>query len=333
MRDGLLIALAVSFLAALACGGGDSGAGAGTGLSEGPIEAFGSIWVNGVEWELDGAVITVDGQRIDEDDLELGMFARVRGDRDDGPSGRAHEVEIDDELKGPIESMADVSQDEKRLVVLSYEVVVRRGSTAFLGTDFDSLQVDQVVEVHGYVDGAGGILATFVEFEEIVSYGDSKVKFSGTVGGLSGDHFRIRDIDVAFDPGGGNTELELDGPLVNGRFVEVKGIIDAPRDVFATEIEDEDRFDDDDRGEVEVEGFVQEFNGIDDFVVGRFRVDAASARIEGGPGAIQNGVLVEVEGALRDGILFAEEVELEDHDDDDEEDDDDDDDTGDSDDS
>jgi hypothetical protein len=312
MRHGFLFAAAVSFLAAVACGGG-SGSGGGTGLSEGPIEAFGSIWVNGVEWETRGAVITSDGTRIDESDLELGMFCRVRGDRDDGPSGHAHEVEIDDELKGPIESVTDVSPDEKRLVVLSYEVTVRRGSTVFKGTDFDSLDVDDVVEVHGYVDGNGDILATFVEFEELVSYGSSKVKLSGSVSGLSGDSFRIRDVDVTFDPNGADTRLELDGPLADGRLVEVKGIIEAPREVFATKIEDADEHDDD-RDEVEVKGFVQDFNGIDDFVVGRFHVNAASARIEGGAGAIQNGVLVEVEGSLRDGTLVAREVDLEDGD-------------------
>ncbi|HKK51694.1 MAG TPA: DUF5666 domain-containing protein, partial [Myxococcota bacterium] len=91
--------------AALACGAGgegsvaDTGGMSGTGISQGPITAFGSIFVNGVEWDLSEATVVVNDAPTTESELRLGMVVRVEGSfDDDGASGRALSVAFDAEL-------------------------------------------------------------------------------------------------------------------------------------------------------------------------------------------------------------------------------------------
>ena len=72
-------------------GGGDGGGGAGIGgtgfAGSGTIDGTGSIFVNGIRFDVDDADITVGGQPATEDDLGLGMVVRVRGrvDADGAP--------------------------------------------------------------------------------------------------------------------------------------------------------------------------------------------------------------------------------------------------------
>ena len=70
MRDVCRFATALAAaLCLLSCDGGggeggsfaDSGGISGTGLSEGAIDSFGSIFVNDVEWDLARATIEIDG--------------------------------------------------------------------------------------------------------------------------------------------------------------------------------------------------------------------------------------------------------------------------------
>ncbi len=101
-----LVGLACALL--VACGGSGGGVGGidpgggigGSGMtSSGSISAFGSIFVNGVEYETNGAMITVDGDSATEADLGLGMVVLVIGTvNDDGVTGTAEQVIFDDEV-------------------------------------------------------------------------------------------------------------------------------------------------------------------------------------------------------------------------------------------
>ena len=80
----------------------------------GTINGFGSIFVNGVEFETDEADILVDGQRVGEDALGLGMVVLVDGTvNEDGVTGTANSVVFDDEVEGPIEAIQP-GQDGER---------------------------------------------------------------------------------------------------------------------------------------------------------------------------------------------------------------------------
>src|SRR5262245_66428647 len=67
-----------------ACGGGGGGGIGGTGASSpdvsvGTITAFGSVWVNGVEFSSNGTVIKRDDNSVTQGELRVGMVARVDG--------------------------------------------------------------------------------------------------------------------------------------------------------------------------------------------------------------------------------------------------------------
>ena len=100
-------------------GGIDGGGGGGTvtnpgggidrsGNSVGTIDGFGSVIVNGVEWETDGStVFTVeDDDSSSQDDLDVGDVVIIRGTIDDSTgAAAATSVEADDLIEGPISTI------------------------------------------------------------------------------------------------------------------------------------------------------------------------------------------------------------------------------------
>lgn len=323
---------------ALACGGAgggslaDTGGVSGTGISQGSISAFGSIFVNGVEWDLGDATIRIDGTPASENDLRLGMVVRVEGDfGDDGLTGSALSVDFDAEIKGPIATDPVLTPGlltQKTFEVLGQTIRVDEGTTIFDdGASFAGLARDQVVEVSGFVDDTGTLRATRVELEGEFPT-DDDVELRGTVSTLMTDpdgtgSFNLGPIMVHFD---GTTSFSDVTPqtLANGDFVEVEGFIrqGTEEEVDAVEIELEQKgFGDDDLEQAELEGIVTNFVGLADFRVAGIPVDASNAILDPATATIANGDLVEVEGRLESGVLIASRVELEDDDDDDDDDD------------
>jgi hypothetical protein len=155
MFSGINRACLLMLIAVLAsCGGGGGGGGVaavsspggggigGTGLtSSGTVDGFGSIFVNGVEFETDDAVILVDGESVGEDQLGLGMVVVVSGTvNDDGATGIAERVIYDEEVEGPVESIErDQDGDSMLLVVVGQEVIAERTGTVFDDVSFDTL--------------------------------------------------------------------------------------------------------------------------------------------------------------------------------------------------
>ena len=165
----------------------DSGGMSGTGISQGSINSFGSIFVNGVEWDVSDARIELDGVVANESALRVGMVVRVEGDRsDDGLSGDAQSVEFDDSIEGPIQSdpVETVPGLEKTFSVLGTTIVMRVDQTSFDdGASFAGLVMDDVVEVSGFVDAAGAVHATRIERKGAFPV-DDEVELRGNVANL-----------------------------------------------------------------------------------------------------------------------------------------------------
>ena len=118
--------LALSSLLLAGCGGGGGGGGGvspppppppppppsggitrtGVGFAAGPITDFGSVWVNGVEYNTDGADFFRDDNPSQEIEFEKGETVIVKGTIDDNtidgpnPTGVAQTVELDELVKG-----------------------------------------------------------------------------------------------------------------------------------------------------------------------------------------------------------------------------------------
>jgi len=324
--SGLLVVLFM--LVATGCGSGGGGGGGigdlaggigGTGVTSGTVSGFGSVFVNGIEFETDGASRTVndvtDISNGSDDDrvLGIGMVVTIIGSvNDDGVTGTADSIEYDNEIEGPVAAapVEDLDGVSKTFDIFNVTVVVDRNATVFVATDYGSLARNDVLEVSGYFDADGKLLATRVEKEGVLDLGASEVEIKGEVSGFNGiDTFVLASITVTFD---GTTVFEgLPGTVANGQYVEVKGTLDTAVSVTASRIELEDDGFGDDVDKISIEGIVTDFQGVNDFKVAGQRVDASNALFE--PAAlaatIADGDRVEVEGAIINGILEAKEVE------------------------
>jgi hypothetical protein len=299
----------MSVAASCSSGGGGGGGIGGSGIvAQGTITGFGSIYVNGIEYETGMATVEINEQSADESALQLGMVVTVSADlNDDGVSGTADSVVVDNILRGPIAVANDPDSDNvtRTIEILGFTVTLSRDETLFGGTTFGDVSFGDLVEISGFPTADTAVQATRVQLTT-----SSEVELSGTVAGFDGDSFTFgTTVTIELD---GNTQVS--GPaLGDGQFVEVEGTLLATVPqlrILASEIEPEDDGLPGDAGEVEIEGIVTAFTDIGNFTVGIVTVNASSAGFE--PATLANtlaiGDRVEVEGDIRNNVLVAEEV-------------------------
>ena len=293
-------------LAACGGGGGDGGIG-GTGVtppdvSVGTITAFGSVWVNGVEFKSSTASIKIDDNPHPESDLRVGMIARVDGSI---AGASASAITVSSAAKGYVESVVG-----NQMVVMGQTVISDAGTTTSNGP----ITAGNYVEVHGLVVSDGTISATFVDKKAALASQPFAVK--GFVKGHSagGTTFAIGALNVTL---AGNAVVnDMPAGSWNGLQVEVKGTACAGNPpatnvcgtLTASKVEPHGP-----RGDVakvEVEGFVTQFTSASSFTVGgQPVVTTASTVFDGGvAGDLVLGTKVEVEGSLSGGILSATKV-------------------------
>ncbi|MCP4470140.1 MAG: hypothetical protein GY815_05555 [Gammaproteobacteria bacterium] len=94
-------------------------------------------------------------------------------------------------------------------------------------------------------------------------------------------------------------------------FVEVRGQLDGlGTTLVASKIEGEDEGFEDDMDEAEIKGVVSAYNAADGtFMLQGQQVDASGAELEPASLVLADGVTVEVEGQVSNGVLIADEVE------------------------
>src|SRR6056297_579218 len=211
----------------LPIGGGSSGGIGGSGFTtSGTIDGTGSIFVNGVRFDVSATDIRIDGESASEDDLAPGMVVTVRGSLDDDDPGRgiAEQVDYSSELVGPIDSI-ELSGDgnSMRLRILNRSVIAERVNTVFSGLQFSTITLGQAVVISGFVDAQNRIRATRIALDPDFVAGQSEIKLQGTVSQLTGTEFRAGDRIVQ---AGNATLVNLPGgSLANGQQVEVTGTL------------------------------------------------------------------------------------------------------------
>jgi len=324
--QGLLLVLILVVLPALlvdGCGGGGggdvaSGGIGGTGISNGTVTGFGSVFVNGVEYDTSGSSFDVDDDSAaTENDLGLGMVVTVTGRiNNDGVTGSAQSIVYDDSLDGPIAGapLEDADLVTKTFTVFDTTVVVNRNTTVFVNADYSGLAQDDLVEISGFYAAGAVLQATRLEGEGTLVLGVSEVELRGTVsgcppGGCTGS-LMLGSVTVTYD---GTTDLSQvpGGMIANGDYIEVSGVLETATSISATRIEAESEGFGAEVGMISIEGIVTDFNGIGDFRVAAQAVDASGAVFD--PvllaTAIADGSWVEVEGSITGGTLQAVEVE------------------------
>jgi hypothetical protein len=288
-----------------ACGGGGDGGIGGTGgtqpgsdVSIGTITAKGSVWINGVRFDDSSATITIDDNPKGDDDLKVGMVARVSGSIS---GGTATAVRVTSAAKGYVESVGAGS------MVVMGQTVITDASTIFSN---GTVAAGQYVEVHGQVVSDGTIQASFVERKTALA--DPPFVVKGLVKGhnTATNTFQVGNLNVTLAAGA--TINDMPGGTWNGILAEVKGSNCAGNPVCGTltasKVEPEGP-----RGDVakiEVEAFVTALTSSSDFTVGSQRVvtTGSTVFVGGAQNEIVLGLKLEVEGSLSGGILTATKV-------------------------
>ena len=321
-------AIAISVVACGSSGGGGgdlAGIGGSGFVSSGSITGFGSVFVNGVEFETDSATFDIEGVSGLQSDLAIGMVVKVDGTiNNDGITGIASNISFNDELQGPVAAPpgeADIVYDVDRVsatfFVFGTKIVIDSSATSFdvddgvslplnAVFDFDTIALNNNVEISGFFDANGVIQATRIELKDINFDPDSEVEIKGNIINLSGFIFNIGSLRIDATNA---VPKDLPNGLQNGQQVEVKGTYDvASNTVIASKVEaDDDGAEDTD--EFEVEGIITNYDSSNDtFTVSGIAVDASSLNLTAG--TLMNNLLIEVDGSISNGVLIAEKIEL-----------------------
>lgn len=295
----------------LVAGGGIGG----TGFTTGAIIAFGSVIVNGVEFQTNDNTIRKrlddgpgDISGLDNEVFHVGMVVRVHHAAGDNT---ALQIDFQDDLEGPV---ANLDDGAGTFTVLGQPVAFDN-ATNFLFEPGATFADNAVVEVSGLYDAAGLLHATFIKVEPA---GKTEFEIKGFVSGLDnqaqtfglGPAPGVATVSVSYagvQPG----DLPAAG-LANNLFVEVKtASVSSP--LAATRVEVKNSIEDDApaEGEVSVEGFVAGLTGSAgagfDFTLNGIAVHVAPGTA--GIGAVAPNARIEAEGTVSNGILTAIKLE------------------------
>lgn len=283
-----------------------------TGIAMGPISTFGSIVVNGVRYDTSSAIFTINGLSGSQDDLNVGDVVTVSGTIDDnGVDGDADEVNFDDNVKGPVQSI-DLALSQ--IVVLGQTVLINPETSfddSISPASIDGLDIDDIVEVSGLVDATGRITATRIELKPA----GTEFEVLGTVSGHDMANFLFNINDLVVDYSGATLDNDFPGGQISdGDFVEAKGMSLVGGTLVATEVELKNALPDVEDGvHVEIQGFITRFVSPADFdVTGLPVTTTANTVYEGGVEAdLGLNVKVEVEGDVNSGgVLVATKVDI-----------------------
>lgn len=226
-RKSLLIGT-LAALALAACGGGTDTAGIqGSGVTSpppsasgtatvGPISGFGSVFVNAVEYNTSGAQITIDGQPGTEAQLEAGQIVTINGTvNSDGTTGTATQLAFVGDAQG---SISQLDATNNSFTLLGQTVAVTDGTLLDSSTrpgDLSGLQTGSIVEVSGFTDSTGQIVASRIATKPA----GSALQVKGAVQSLDpGTHtFHINALVVDY------SSVSPVPTLSNGSIVVVQG--------------------------------------------------------------------------------------------------------------
>jgi hypothetical protein len=305
----------VAAVLAAACGGGvDSG---GTGApaqshAAGPISGFGSVIVNGVRYDDAGAVVLDDdGIAQSRGALALGMTVGVDAGAitKDPATGLATAVatriQFGSAIRGPVQA---VNAGASTLTVLGQTVKVDP-DTVFAGVGgLGGLVTGMLLDVHALLDaGTGTYTATRIaRVDSLAEY-----RLRGIVSNLdlAARTFRIGSATISYAgtlpqdlpqlADGAIARVKLQTVQQSGIWVLSKAAIGQPQIPHGAE--------------AEVEGVITEFASLASFKVDGQPVDASGVGVEfkhGTSSQLANGLRVEVEGRVQDGVIVARKVNI-----------------------
>ena len=196
-----------------------AGGQSGSGRFFGEITAFGSIFVNGVEYNISTANIIINGVPATQADLKLGMAVRVDGIINSGGlTGTATTVEFLGDIEGAIDAAAVINGTNGVLHI--YGLVINTdGNTKYNdGVTLASLIAGDIVEVSGFFNANdGSFTATRIEKQATFT----KVELRGFISNVTATTF-VLGPSLVVNYSGARPQDIPPGGYQSGTFVEVK---------------------------------------------------------------------------------------------------------------
>jgi hypothetical protein len=312
------------------CGGGGGSSTAaggigGTGInSVGVVTGFGSVFVNGVEYDTSNAngKVTVNGKSGgSQNDLRIGMVVAVHGTIDSNGKRFADSITYSADVRGPV---SGACVPGATITVLGQPVVIDNQTREDGGFRCDASSVGQIVEVSGLVDASGVLRATRVELR---SGSGDPLEAKGVVKNFdaSAKTFSINGLSVDF------SGIAAVNGLANDARVEVTGVLGTDGVLKASKIVVEESGGASGGGssggggggvsvggspgqQAEVEGFITSFTSATEFQVNGNKVSTTAATVfaGGAAGELAANRKVSVTGTLdSSGTVVASKVTFE----------------------
>ncbi len=214
----LTICVATALLSACGGGGGSSnlaGVG-GSGITSGVITGFGSVFVDGIEYNTANATITMDGQPATEQDLKVGMKVRLQGSTN-GTTGTATSIDFRDEVEGIVKSNSNGTLDVMGLTVQTDNTTEFSSKVASI-TSIAGISQGNIVEVSGPRLDATTIQATRIEVKAQRYTRGNGVEVKGDIANLdtTAQTFKIGSQTVDY------SATSLPAGAGNGTYVQVR---------------------------------------------------------------------------------------------------------------
>jgi len=291
----------------------------------GRVASFGSVFVNGIEFDTSKSTFNVRGAgAADPTSLSVGMVVRVKGSHDNAGHGTATDIRYDAEIEGPTSAVTVDAADNtvKRFTVFGQNVLAG-ATTVFKGEQgtpytFADLANNQHVEVGGSFSG-GLLIATFIERKGAA---DTIYQAKGTVSQLASSRFTLtlnggRTLLVSLATG-----ATFPAGVVNGAFVQIQGTIPVttrPTEFRASAVALQDDDDFDGRAKTEQVGHA-DLAGVLSLAGTTWNVRGTSLKFSATtdyrPAQLSTaitdksaaGLRVQVRGAIVDGVLNVDQI-------------------------
>lgn len=307
--DLMLSVLITSVLSACGGGGDHAGIGGSGFISSGTVTGFGSVFVNGVEFETGTSTFDIEDTDGTQQDLRIGMVVQVAGSiNSDGITGNATHIQYSDDIEGPVSAISENADlTEKTFTMLGKTVIASNLDTAFEGLTYDTLAQGSVIEVSGFQDQNEQLHATYIQLKSTSFNANTVIEIKGEIRNLSGTRFEVQSVSVNASAANLN---DFPGGLQDGVLVEVKGTYNVSTNtISAVEVEAEENNLSDGK-EVEVEGLITRYVSNSDFDINGYAINASSAILSPASLVLKVGIKVEAEGVVSNGMLNASEIEI-----------------------
>ena len=281
-----------------------SGGIGGTGATAGLVSEYGSIFVNGVEFDTSDTDIIVEDEWVGTGDqaarthLPIGQSVVVQGRLLNEHAGSAVQVDAYHRVQGPIAQIETIDFNTRQLIVLAQTVFVDP-ETAISGTTLEGLTLDMVLRVSGLVDESGAIHAGLIT----VQPGTGQASLKGTLQqlDLQQQTFMINDQLVDYS----QIQPPPDMLSLEDQPVSVKGALDDTT-LMAQSITRFDTETFDSLNEFGIDGFLQGPISPNRWQLGSYHVEVdPSSMFEGLLSEdLTEGIRVQLRGQLRNRILY-----------------------------